>query len=562
MRIWARRRGVVSLLLCASLLGACAVEDADDPGTAGGEGGETTTTEPADRGEAVQGGEITFGLEAETPGWLPGTHLLVNYPSQNVGHAIYDSLMKKDAEGQIRPYLAESLEPNGDLTQWTLTLREGVTFHDGTPLNAEALKRNFDEHLKAPTSNLLGALRYVDSVEVVDDLTITYNLSEPDAALPDVLSGPAGWPFSPTAIDELGADQFGSNPVGTGPFKFVSWLRDGQLVVERNEDYWQEGLPYLDRITFRVITDEESRVASLQSGDVDAMQTLRQSAVRQVRALEAEGFESHDFIGNLAGAQMFNTTRPPLDDVRIRRSLMYAVDQAAILDILGGSDISPIATQYFAPDSPWYSEEVAEIWPTNDPEQSKALLQEYMNDPNRSDGKAVGEPVVLDHNIIPDPSVVEMGLGYKSMWEAVGYVHNMNQVEVAVILDTLLSGDYMINTSRAGGQEDPCFILRSTFGDPAVTPTNFTRFTTPELEENLATLCQNTEFEVRREAAENIMRILAENVPHTWTGHTPNTVGARPELKNIAGWTFPDGSMGSGHPMTVVMWGQVWLDEG
>lgn len=557
MGIRLRRFKVLAVVLSLVLTAACAVEDADDASSAGSD--EETPAEPAEPESAVQGGEITVGLESETPGWLPGTHLLTNFPGQNVAHSIYDALTKRDSEGKVRPYLAESLEPNEDLTQWTLKLREGVVFHDGTPLNAEALKSNFDEHLKAPTSNLLGALRFVDNMEVVDDLTVVYNMSEPDAAFPDVLTGPAGWPFSPTAVAEMGADQFGSNPVGTGPFRFVSWLRDGQLVVERNEDYWQEGLPYLDRITFRVITDEESRVASLQSGDVDAMQTLRQSTVRQVRDLD--GFESHDFIGNLAGAQLFNTTNPPLDDVRVRRSLMFAVDQPAILDILGGSDISPTATQYFAPDSPWYSEKVAEVWPTNDPAQAEALLQEYMNDPNRSDGKPVGASVVLDHNIIPDPSVVEMGLGYKSMWETVGYVHNMNQVEVAVLIDVLQSGDYMINTSRAGNQDDPCITFRNNFGDPATTPTNFTRFTTPELEDNLETLCQSTDFDTRYQAVENIGMILAENVPHTWTGHTPNSVGARPELQNIGGWRFPDGTMGDGHPMTVVMWGQVWLEQ-
>lgn len=552
-------RGTFAVSLCLALvMSACAADDDDDAGAPGG--ADTTETTA---GDAVQGGSITFGLESETPGWLPGTHLLTNFPGRTVANTFYDALMKRDSEGTVRPYLAESLESNDELTVWTVTLRPGVTFHDGTPLNAEALASNFNDHIAAPTSNLLGSVQFVEGVEVVDELTLQYNLTAPDASFPDVLTGPVGWPFSPTAVAQAGADAFGSAPVGTGPFRFVRWLRDSELVVERNDDYWQEGLPYLDRITFRVISDEDARIASLQSGDVDAMQTLRQSAVRQVRELAEQGggFESHDFIGNLAGAQLFNTTRPPVDDVRIRRSLMYAVDQEAILDILGGSDISPTATQWFAPDSPWYSEEVAEVWPTNDPEKSKELYEEYVNDPERSDGKAVGEPVVLEHQIIPDPSVVEMGLGYKAMWESIGYVHNMSQVEVAVLIETGSSGDYMINTSRYSGQEDPCILLRNAFGDPATSPLNWTRFHTPEVAENLEQLCENTDFDTRYEAVENIMMILAENVPHTWTGHTPNTVGARSEVKNIPGWTFPDGTLGDGHPMTVVQWSHVWLEQ-
>ncbi|MQA15541.1 MAG: hypothetical protein GEV09_15645 [Pseudonocardiaceae bacterium] len=532
-----RRRGLVAMALCLVLATA---------GCAGGSAG---------------GGDnsIVVGLESETTGWLPGQHLLTNYPSLNVAYAIYDPLLRTDENGELRPYLAKSLVPNEDLTEWTLTLRPGVKFHDGTPLNAQALKTIFDEYLTAETSNLLGPLRFVESMDIVDDLTVRYHLNQPDASFPAVLEGPAGWPFSPTAAAEMGPDEFAANPVGTGPFKFVSWTRNSELVVERNENYWQEGLPHLDKITFQVITDENARIASLQSGDVDAMQTLRQSSVRQVR--ELDDFESHDFIGNLAGGQLFNTNKPPLDDPRIRRALAYAINQKAILDLLGGSDLSPLATQWYQPESRWYSERVAQAWPHNNPAKARQLVQEYTNDPNRSDGKPVGAPVVLEHNIIPDPSVVEMGLGYKAMWEAVGFVHNMHQVEVAVITDTNASGDFMINTSRFSNEDDPCITLRNAFGDPAVTPTNYSNFTHPVLEENLRTLCTTTDFDTRYQAVENIMMLFTEFVPHTWTGHTPTAVGARPELENIGGWRFPDGTMGNGHPMTVVTWGQVRLAE-
>ncbi len=563
-RTSASKRWVAGLVALGFVIGACG---SSDDGNSGGNAGptsapaEATTTLPPDMSGAVYGGSIVVGLESETPGWLPGTHLMTNYPARTVVTTFYDSLMKRDATGTVRPYLAESLVSNEDLTIWTLTLRPGVLFHDDTPLNSDALKYVFDNHLKAEGSNLLGALRFVDSMEIEDELTVRYLLSGPDASFPDILTGPAGEPFSPTAAQRLG-DDYGSNPVGTGPFKFVSWIRDGELVVERNETYWQEGLPYLDRITFRVITDEEARVASLQSGDVDAMQTLRQSAVRQVRQIAASGsFVSHDFIGNLAGGQLVNTTRPPLDDVRVRRALAYAIDQCAILDLLGGCDISPLTTQWYSESSPWYSTKVADLWPTNDPDKARELLEEYRNDPNRSDGRAPGSPVTLDHNILPDPSVVEMGLGYKAMWEDVGFEHNMNLVEVAVLLDTNASGDFMINTSRFSNQDDPCTAMRNTFGDPAVTPTNFTRFHTEEVANLIVQLCQNTEFSVRYEAVEKLMTIFAENVPHTWTGNTPNTVGATSNLKNIGGWRFPDGSLGDGHPMTVVQWGQVWLES-
>ncbi len=558
---WYGRGGLAMVVGFGLIAAACGGGSGDGDGdgvTAPGTEDVGTEDVGIGDGEPVDGGSIVVALESETTGWLPGSDVLVNFPGQNVAHVIYDALTKRNEDGEVQPYLAESLEPNDDLTEWTLTLREGVRFHDGTDLNAEALKANFDDHLKAEGSNLLGVLATVDDIEVVDDLTVRYLLNEPDAALPDVLSGPAGWPFSPTAAAEMGED-FASRPVGTGPFIFEEWARDSRLRVTRNDDYWQEGLPYLDGITFVVIPDEQTRLASLLAGDADAMQTLRQSTYRQV--LEADGVVSHTYVGNLAGGQLFNTTQPPLDDARIRRSLMFALDQEAILEVLGGADISPVATQWFAPESPWYSERVAEAWPTNDPDRSRALLEEYMNDPDRSDGQPVGAPVVLEHNIIPDPSVVEMGLAYKSMWEAVGYEHNMNQLEVSALIASSSAGDYMINTSRFGSEDDPCAVLRSAFGPPETSVTNFTNFSHPVLDEQLDILCGSIDFDERYAAVEEIMMLFTEQVPHTWTGHTPTVLGAKPGLQNIAGWTFPDGTMGNGHPNTVAMWGHVWLDD-
>src|SRR5690606_4807294 len=135
------------------------------------------------------------------------------------------------------PYLAESITSNDDFTEWTVTLRPGVLFHDGTPLDAEAMKTIFDDFLTAEGANTAGALkRDVKAMEIVDDLSVRYVLNEPNAAFYDELTGPVGWPFSPTAAAELGED-FGSQPVGTGPFRFVSWQRDGAFVLERNPDY-------------------------------------------------------------------------------------------------------------------------------------------------------------------------------------------------------------------------------------------------------------------------------------------------------------------------------------
>ncbi|MBN1096886.1 ABC transporter substrate-binding protein [Blastococcus sp. TML/C7B] len=227
-------RVVVSAGLAALLLGsaACGGGDDDGGGDGGGEREVGAVTDVSEQGDPVDGGEIVVGLEAETSSWLPGQGTF-NQPGVNVAYSIYDPLMHRTAEGEVEPYLAESMEPNAELTEWTLTLRPGVRFHDGTPLDAQALKTIFDDYLTAPGANTAASLDEVTALDVVDQLTVVYRLREANAAFPVLLISSPGWPFSPTAAAAAGEDA-GARPVGTGPFRFVSWQRDSQLVVSRS----------------------------------------------------------------------------------------------------------------------------------------------------------------------------------------------------------------------------------------------------------------------------------------------------------------------------------------
>ena len=540
--------GAAALLLGTA---ACGGDDGGNENTSSGGAG---TDEISEQGEPVEGGEITIGLEAETNSWLPGEGLFAE-PGTNVAFAIYDPLMKRTADGELKPYLAESMEPNEELTVWTLTLRPDVQFHDGTPLNAEALKSNFDEYLTAPTSNVAASLAAVTSLDVVDDLTVRYNLAAPDAAFPDVLTSASGMPFSPTAAAAAGPDA-GANPVGTGPFRFVSWQRDSALVVERNENYWQEGLPHLDKITFRPIPDEDTRLSSLQSGDIDALQTLRQSTVG--RAREFDGVDNYEYLGNSSTVSLINTTRPPFDDVRVRQALAHAIDQPALIDVLGGTGLTPEATQYFSPDSPFYSEEAAEAFPTYDVERAQELYDEYINDPQRSDGQPVGTDLSFTFNCPPDPSLNELSQLYQSFWSSLGMEVSLNTVEQAAHIQNAIAKDYDVQCFRAGSQADPGFTLSRALTPGAL---NFTGYTSPEIDEQLQVLRTTTDLEARKDAVEAISMEVSENVPNLFTGHNLTDIAVRDVVKNVDGWTFPDGTPGDGVPSGSAMWGHAWLAD-
>ncbi|WP_156412662.1 ABC transporter substrate-binding protein [Pseudohongiella spirulinae] len=524
-----------------------------------GGGGYVDNAPPADPGQPVYGGHLRVALEGETNNWLPGRGNHVAPAALTVAMALFDPLVRLDHEGRFQPYLAESVTPNENFDVWTVRLRPGVQFHDGTALDAEALKWNFDNLHKRQGSVTFGSIRDIDRMEIVDDLTVNYFLTRSVVPFPDMLTRAVGWPVSPTAVQRYG-EEAGLYPVGTGPFQLVEWRRDDRLELRRNDNYWREGLPYLDAITFRPLPDEDARVASLISGDMDVVQTLRQHIVDRLRRMS--GIYLYEQLGNSSGSAIFNAHRPPVDDYRVRQALAWAVDPEALVEVLGGRGISPVQTQYFNEDSVWYSPRVAAAWPQKDQQRARELVSEYINDPQRSDGLAVGEPIALELMCLPEQSLVDLAQMYQALWNAVGFDVRLRQVEQATQIQSVISGDYMTTCWRTSNEQDPYIILNNDFGPPDVQPLNYTNFTHPLIDEKLTVLRTEPDFDKRKAAVEEVMMLLTEQVPNTWTGSTPSAVATQPRVRNIKDWTFPDGRLGDGMPVAQVSWAQVWmLDE-
>ncbi|HEU5085339.1 MAG TPA: ABC transporter substrate-binding protein [Acidimicrobiales bacterium] len=573
-----RRRLLAMLAILAVLLSACGGDDDDgatgpgDDSQASGEGVREAEEDAPDEGEPQYGGSITIGLEAETNGWLPGTSQPAN-AGYVVYSAIYDPLVARVEDGSIQPYLAESFEPNEDYTRWSFTLRDGITFHDGTALTAEVIKRNWDEYLTVDGANTKGALEGI-TVEVTGPLTYDYVLDKGDAAFLDTLTTTPGFPFSVEAAAAAGEDA-GSRPVGTGPFVFESWTRDGQLVVTRNEGYWRTDekgnqLPYLDRITFRPITDEDTRLDSVASGDIDLMQTLRQSIVRRAReVVDGGGFNSYEWLGNNGGAGIINTMKPPFDDVRVRQALVYAVDQEQMIEVLGGTGITPPQTQWFTEDSPWYSEAAADAWIPYDPDKAQELLDSYINDPERSDGQPVGTPIRFTYDCPPDPSLVELSQAYQAFWQQVGLEVNLDSKEQSAHItqgigtenDPFLRADYDVQCWRLGSEADPYSVWNSAFGPVETEVLNVSDYTHPDITAKLEEMRLEGDLEARKALVEEISLILAEEVPNFWTGGTATAIVAREGVKGILSPTTPDGQEIDGAANAIIRTPFLWLAQ-
>jgi peptide/nickel transport system substrate-binding protein len=577
----------LALLLCLSLVATACAGDDDAPDT-----GATDTTAPPggeDEGSGDEGseddpqygGRVVVGLEAETNNWLPG---LGSFASSGVTVAmsVYDPLVVLNEDGEWEPNLAESLEANEDLTEWTMTLREGVEFHDGTPFDADALKWNFDTLHNVSSSLTYGSIQAtgVDSVDVVDDLTVVWRLTDTNAAFPDLLRGAVGWPTSPAAFDDLGAEGLSEAPVGTGPFVFVEWRRDERFLARRNENYWRTDadgnqLPFLDEVEFRPIPDEDSRVQSLEADTVQIVSTLRGSAIKTLMGLTDTGnFGGNLWVGNTSGASIFNTLVPPVDDVRIRRALAYAGDGEAVAVVLGDDGLVPITTTFFSEDSPWFSDAASEAYPGaagRDVDAAIALVEEYRADPDRSDGRQPGSPIEITYACPPDPSLIEVSQLVQQLWGDAGVVVNLVQVEQATHIGNAVgspdqtppwSGDYMVNCWRAGaGEGDPLTSFQNFFGPVDTTPGNFTNFTHPDIDAAMEVLKTSIDFEERYAAAEQINLVANEHVPLTWGVGTATYVGWRDDVRGVATWRTPAGTMGNGTVDARVILHQAWLAQ-
>jgi peptide/nickel transport system substrate-binding protein len=539
-----------------------------------------SSVEP-DSGGPAHGGRLVVGLESESQGFLPGESTVAMPSGLSVGHAIFDPLFLRNSNGEVEPYLAESVDVTGDSSRFTVRLRPGVWFHDGTPLDAETLKWNFDTLHMAPGRSSAGSLvaAGVIDLEVIDDRTVVYHLSAPNAAFLDLLTGDStvGWPASRRAYETLGPDAFAEQPVGTGPFAFGEWTRDERLIVRRNRAYWRSDrdgnrLPYLDEIEFRPIPDEDSRIQSLASGAVQVVTTVRGATARRLLDLVAEReFLADVSVGDQASVTLFNTLVPPVDDVRVRRALVAASDSAEMAVVRGDDGLVPVTTQFFGPDSPWFSERAREAYPAKDGrdlELARELIESYRNDPSRSDGKPAGAPVEVEFTCAPDPTI-EVSRLVQSQWGAIGVDVSLRLVDKTTLIADVVgssdqsppfSGDYVTACFHlVVGQEDPLHNLTATFGSVTASPANVSNFTHPEIDESLHLLRTSDDVAIRYDAMERISIVVNEHAVWVWNAATAATVGWHEDVHGLADWVLPSGNLGTGNRGGYIHLSQTYL---
>ncbi|WP_325166429.1 ABC transporter substrate-binding protein [Thermohalobaculum xanthum] len=365
-----------------------------------------------------------------------------------VGRIVYASLCDKLVDItpglEIIPQLATGWSWSEDGKTLTMQLREGVTFHDGTPFDAEAVKANIDRSQNLPESRRKSEVKSITGVEVTGPHEVQFSLADPDATLLAQFADRAGMMVSPTAAAAAGAD-FGLNPVCSGPFKFVERIQQDRIVLEKFADYWNADAISFDRVVFLPIPDTTVRLANLRAGDLDMLERLAATDVASAKgdaSLQVEEAVSLGYQGitvNVANGERANN--PLGQDARVRQALSLAIDRNVINQVVFEGAFAP-GNQPFPPTSPWYDTRFPV--PERDVEKAKALLKEAGFDRLEIEVQVANNPVQMQLMQVVQAMAAEAGFDIK-----------LTAKEFATLLKDQTAGDYQASQVGWSGRVDP-----------------------------------------------------------------------------------------------------------
>lgn len=457
--------------------------------------------------------------------------------THNMGFNIfYEPLLKPKellrGEG-FAPVLAKSWEVAEDRLSITFHLREGVTFHDGTPFNAEAVKYNFEYRMDPDNAAVtMTDFDRVKSIEVVDDYTVVVHLSAPDPAFLGVIGYPNDAMISPKAIEKYG-DELGLHPVGTGPFVLEKYEPGGELIAVRNENYWDPTYPYLDRIEVTGILESAVRMMALESGDVDVVNIVLWNDAPE---LKEEGILFSIAPPGLSTSLIQNNKKAPTDELAVRKAIAYAVDREAILEVAYNGIGLPNLTG-LNPKSWGYCQEAADMAYTYNPEKAKSVLDEagWVD----SDGDGIrdrdGEPLVIDFIVPPWDADPLLGEIVMEQLRDIGIDCKAETTETQVLFSRLLEGDYSM--SHWGEMPRTLDPHESFHNFHSESPGNRFQYENPEVDAMLEKAASLLDREERAKIYCDIQKKLLEDVATVWCIHEAYyAFGYR---ANVHGFTQP-----------------------
>lgn len=464
----------------------------------------------ADAG-TIRVGMVGDGQTLDPPNWT-------NINERHFIPALFDNLIEIGPDFSLVPGLAASWEASPDELEWTFRLQEGVLFHDGTPCDAEAVAYNFRRVLD-PANNLRhrANVEMISGVEVIDPLTVKIVLSERFTPILATLTEAVGYISSPTAIEQYG-DEYGSHPVGTGPFKLVEWRRDSELKLERFDQYWRQGLPRAAGVSFLPIPDTAVKLTNLRTGSIDIVDEIATADA------DAVANDSSLQLFTLSGSRWpmirLNTAKPPFNNMALRQAVSHAINRDGIIAAIyfgrGRPAYGPISPLYPAV----YDPAIEQSGLGYDPEKAKAKLAEA--------GQPDGFSFTLD--IGNTPQTARTAELIQASLAEVGISVEIVTRESAAFTERLRSKEFEAALGSWTPRPDVDGIIYQHFHTNGLA--NWVSYSNPEVDALLDQTRTTSIGDERNELFRQAERIIAQEVPWVFLVFEELDRAARAEVTN------------------------------
>ncbi len=443
-----------------------------------------------------RGGELLVGLRQEIGNLDP--HLATSFSSFRVIEVMYEGLLRHDEGGALEPALASGWEISEDGKTYTFYIRKGVKFHNGTELTAEDVKASYnrilDPDLGSPQAS---RLQKIEGMEVTGKHEIQITLASKFAPFLNKVSGP-GRAIIPKSIAE-GSESLKKKVIGTGPFTLSNWVPGEEISLKRNEEYWMEGLPYLDGVSFKIIPEPATRRAALQSGDIHVIPSAESTSVKVLEgASKVKVISTQELAYSLIG---FNLDREPLTDPKVRRAISYATDREEIINAVYNG-MATLGTPLPPALNEWHVDASKLDTYGQNYQKAKDLLKE------------AGYEGGVKFSVTVSPTLqtaLQIAQVLQQQLKPAGINMELNTVEWGSFLDAWRNSNFDSFASLNGGSFDPDGYFYRTFHSGG--STNVFNYSDPRMDELLEKGRVTTDLEERKEIYVKVQKRLIEQMP-------------------------------------------------
>ncbi len=536
----ARRLGLVAVAvgLLLALVACSSSSGSGEPGTTGPQPSGPASTGPRD------GGTLTIAVASEPASWSPAGGAWDSSQLQ-AARAVYDRLLTRDADDVAASELATAVQPNATFTQWTITLRSGITFHDGTPLDAAAVAANLEAQRVGP--NAAALLAPIASVQAADATTVVVTTTTPWSTFAQVLTTQVGYIAAPSVLSGASA-----TPIGTGPFTYAGQAF-GTVAFARNPSYWRPGLPHLDAVRVVTVPEAADRVDAVLDGTADLAAVDEPRQVSRLADLgDGKGVTVVDDRNgerpkvNLA----FETGRPPFDHISARRAVGLATDREEILDkVFAGQ--GTVSRGMLSDTSPWFSDHAP---PARDLDRSKAQAKLYLEE--------TGQPLTFQLLVPPDPTLTHVASIWRLQLAQAGIEVELVPVEGPALYAAALTGQYQAALSVGFTEPHPDLYEPLFRGIPAEQPainTNITRYVNPVVTKAFADARATADVSRQVDDYRVVQEQVSVDDPYLFLVQVRSVAVVSDRLRDMTTWVAGSGAAELSDEAVTVSLAELWL---